>query len=46
MIKGFDKFNISDDIKRALQDLGYNKPTEVQDKVIGEALLNKDLLDR
>ena len=46
MIKGFDKFNISDDIKRALQDLGYNKPTEVQDKVIGEALLNKDLLVR
>ena len=46
MIKGFDKFNISDDIKRALQDLGYNKPTEVQDKVIGEALFNKDLLVR
>ncbi|NLK96247.1 MAG: DEAD/DEAH box helicase [Clostridiales bacterium] len=41
---GFEKYNLQDEILKSLKDLGYNKPTKVQEKVIGEALLNKDLL--
>ncbi|MGG7096390.1 DEAD/DEAH box helicase [Clostridium sardiniense] len=40
----FDKFNLSKEIINSLSDLGYKKPTEVQDLVIKEALLNKDLI--
>ncbi|GAA0068765.1 DEAD/DEAH box helicase [Clostridium sardiniense] len=40
----FDKFNLSKEIINSLSDLGYKKPTEVQELVIKEALLNKDLI--
>ena len=42
--KGFEKFNLSEEILKALHLLGYNSPTKIQDKVIGEVLLNKDLI--
>lgn len=44
MNKGFDKFKLSDEILKALDLLEYNNPTKIQDKVIGEILLNKDLI--
>lgn len=44
MKNGFDKFNLSKEIINSLHDLGYKKPTEVQNLVIKEALLNKDLI--
>lgn len=40
----FIKFKINEKIIKSLDELGFLKPTEVQDKVIGEALLNKDLI--
>ena len=40
----FIKFKINEKIVKSLDELGFLKPTEVQDKVIGEALLNKDLI--
>ncbi|WP_194191376.1 DEAD/DEAH box helicase [Clostridium chrysemydis] len=40
----FTKFKINEKIIKSLDELGFFKPTEVQDKVIGEALLNKDLI--
>lgn len=46
MKTGFEKYNLQDEILKSLKDLGYIKPTKVQEKVIGEALLNKDLLVR
>lgn len=36
--------NLSSEINRAIKTLGYNKFTKVQEKVIPEALLNKDLI--
>ena len=44
MTKGFDKYNLSTEISKALNELGYATPTKVQEKVIPEALLNKDLI--
>lgn len=44
MKNGFEKFNLSKEIINSLNDLSYTKPTEVQDLVIKEALLNKDLI--
>ena len=44
MTKGFDKYNLSTEIKKSLNELGYSIPTKVQEKVIPEALLNKDLI--
>ncbi|AOR23336.1 DEAD/DEAH box helicase [Clostridium taeniosporum] len=40
----FNKFNISDEILKAIEGLGYKKPSEVQEKVIPEILRNKDLV--
>ena len=40
----FSKFNISEEILKAVEGLGYKKPTEVQKKVIPEILLNKDVV--
>lgn len=40
----FEKFNLSKEIINALNDLGYTKPTNVQDLVIKEGLLKKDLI--
>ena len=36
--------NLSSEINRAIKALGYDKFTKVQEKVIPEALLNKDLI--
>lgn len=40
----FEKYKISAEIIKALTALGYTKPTEVQERVISEALFNKDLI--
>ncbi|NME82840.1 DEAD/DEAH box helicase [Clostridium sp. SM-530-WT-3G] len=40
----FSKFKLSDEIMRAIEGLGYKKPSEVQGRVIPEIMLNKDLL--
>lgn len=40
----FTKFNISEEILKAVVGLGYKKPSEVQEKVIPEILLNKDVV--
>lgn len=42
--KGFDHFNLSDEITRALSVLKYETPTEVQTKVIPLALEDLDLV--
>ncbi|WP_294351211.1 DEAD/DEAH box helicase [uncultured Clostridium sp.] len=44
MKKKFEDYKLSDEILRALKALEYLEPTKVQKAVIGEALLNKDLL--
>lgn len=44
MKKDFKQFELSEDILRAIQGLGYTEPSEVQEKVIPEALMNKDIL--
>ncbi|HCW54851.1 MAG TPA: RNA helicase [Clostridium sp.] len=40
----FSKFKLSDEIIRSIEGLGYKKPSEVQERVIPEIMLNKDLL--
>jgi superfamily II DNA/RNA helicase len=42
--RGFKDYNVSEEIVRALDDLNYNIPTEVQAKVIPVALEKKDLV--
>jgi ATP-dependent RNA helicase DeaD len=42
----FSKFKISEDILKAIEGLGYKKPSEVQEKVIPEILMNKDVIVR
>ncbi|MGN0144198.1 MAG: DEAD/DEAH box helicase [Clostridium sp.] len=44
MKNGFSKFNISEEILKAVDGLGYKKPSEVQEKAIPEILLNKDII--
>nr|WP_124070170.1 DEAD/DEAH box helicase [Filibacter tadaridae] len=39
----FQDFNLSDEITRALDGLGYSAPTEVQEKVLPAALKRQDL---
>lgn len=41
---GFKKYQLSDEIIKALDKLGYQKPTEVQEKVMSEALNKQDLI--
>ncbi|RSL33955.1 DEAD/DEAH box helicase [Salibacterium salarium] len=43
-MESFNDFKVSESIKQALMDLKYNKPTEVQQKVIPFALEKKDLI--
>ncbi len=43
-ITGFEDFNISEDILRALSELGYTVPTEVQKMTIGPVLEKKDAI--
>lgn len=40
----FNKYKLSNEILKALDALEYKNPTKVQEKVIPEALLNKDLI--
>lgn len=40
----FKQFALSEEITSALDKLGYQQPTEVQEKVIPEALLQQDLV--
>lgn len=40
----FNKFNLSDNILKALKDLEYTNATKVQEKVIPEMILNKDII--
>ncbi|GAA0355940.1 DEAD/DEAH box helicase [Bacillus horti] len=42
--EGFNKFDLSQEIVKALNSLGYIKPTEVQEKVIPLALQQQDLV--
>ena len=43
-MQNFTQFQLSDQIERALEKLGYAMPTEVQQKVLPAALANLDLL--
>lgn len=43
-IKSFKDYELSDEIIRALSGMKFNEPTEVQAKVIPQALNNKDLV--
>ena len=40
----FNKFNLSEDILKSLKDLDYISATKVQERVIPEMLLNKDII--
>ncbi|MBN7574276.1 MULTISPECIES: DEAD/DEAH box helicase [Clostridium] len=40
----FTKFNISDEILKSIEGLGYKTPSKVQEKVIPEILMNKDII--
>ena len=40
----FTKFRLSEEILKAIEGLGYKKPSEVQDRVIPEIMMNKDVL--
>ncbi|MEH7438942.1 DEAD/DEAH box helicase [Neobacillus drentensis] len=42
--RSFEEYNLSEEIKRALDVLKYEEPTEVQGEVIPLALKNKDLV--
>ena len=44
MDNNFERFGLDKKIIEALDELGFNKATNVQEKVIKEALLNKDLV--
>ena len=40
----FDDLNISDDIKKAIGDMGFTKLTPIQERAIPEALKGKDII--
>ncbi len=40
----FSKFKIGEELLKSIEGLGYKKPSEVQEKVIPEILLNKDVI--
>ncbi|KGX88717.1 DEAD/DEAH box helicase [Pontibacillus marinus] len=40
----FKNYGLSEDLLKALSGLAYDTPTEVQDQVIPQALMNKDLV--
>lgn len=44
MKNGFREFKIGEDILKSIEGLGYKKPSEVQEKVIPEIFLNKDVI--
>lgn len=44
MSKEFNKFELSGELLKAIDNLGYKTPSEVQEKAIPEILRNKDLV--
>lgn len=40
----FKRYNLCDEIMKALEGIGYNKPSDVQDKVIPEVLKGNDVI--
>lgn len=40
----FSKFKIGEELLKSIEGLGYKKPSEVQERVIPEILLNKDII--
>lgn len=44
MSSEFNKFKIGEELLKSIEGLGYKKPSEVQEKVIPEILLNKDVV--
>ena len=40
----FEQYNISPDIKEALEELGFRKPTDIQYKAIPSILKREDVL--
>lgn len=44
MKSNFEKFKLSEDILKAIGELGYKKPSDVQEKVIPEIMFNKDVI--
>ncbi len=40
----FSEFKIGEELLKSIEGLGYKKPSEVQEKVIPEILLNKDVI--
>ncbi|WP_462392566.1 DEAD/DEAH box helicase, partial [Clostridium cadaveris] len=44
MRSNFEKFKLSEDILKAIGELGYKKPSDVQEKVIPEIMFNKDVI--
>ncbi|WP_449538783.1 DEAD/DEAH box helicase [Ferdinandcohnia sp. Marseille-Q9671] len=45
-MNGFDAYQLSEEIVRALSDLHYNTPTDIQAKVIPVALEKKDIVGK
>ncbi len=37
----FNKYNFSQDLLKSIEELGFNKPTSIQDKVIPQILSSK-----
>lgn len=44
MSNTFKQFNISEELLRSIEGLGWKEPSDVQKKVIPEVLLNKDII--
>ncbi len=44
MNMNFENYNLSEEILKSIEKLGYKSPTEVQDKVIPFALQDKDII--
>ena len=44
MKSNFERFKLSEDILKALDALGFKKPSDVQEKVIPEIMFNKDVV--
>lgn len=44
--KSFQEYQLSEELERSINSLGYEEPTQVQKSVIPQALLNNDLIVR
>ena len=44
MENGFEKYKISEEIKKSIDAIGYKSPSDVQKRVIPEALDGKDIV--